>query len=101
MKLRLNNVAYIKRGGAPTGGGRGTRAPSGPEKNTIFSGFLRLNYVICIFEVCFGTFLLCGRTSGATRISFRGGGGSELWERAPQVLRAPVGDTTPWRLAPN
>ena len=34
-------------------------------KNTIFSGFLPLNYVICIFEVCFLCFLLCGRTEEA------------------------------------
>ena len=33
-------------------GGEGPAPPLGPE-NTIFSGFLPLNYVICIFEVCF------------------------------------------------
>ena len=36
--------------GAPTGGGRG---PPWDLKNTMFSGFLPLNYVIWIFEVCF------------------------------------------------
>ena len=36
-----------------THGGRGARAPPWDLKNTIFSGFLPLNYVICIFEVCF------------------------------------------------
>ena len=39
-------------------------------------------------------------TSGATSIFFRGGGGGALGA-GPQVLRAPVGDTTPWRLAPD
>ena len=52
--------------GAPRGGGgRGARPPLGLEKNTIFSGFLPLNYVICIFEVCFLSFLVCGRTEEA------------------------------------
>ena len=36
--------------GAPRGEGPG---PPWYLKNTIFSGFLPLNYVICIFEVCF------------------------------------------------
>ena len=40
-------------------------------------------------------------TSGATSISFRGGGGVGALGAGPQVLRAPVGDTTPWRLAPD
>ena len=40
-------------GPGPTGGGaKGPASPLGP-KNTIFSGFLPLNYVICIFEICF------------------------------------------------
>ena len=30
------------------------------------------------------------RVRGATRISFRGGGGSELWERAPRYYGPPV-----------
>ena len=40
-------------GAHPQGGG--ARGPGIPWdlKNTIFSGFLPLNYVICIFEVCF------------------------------------------------
>ena len=47
--------------GAPT---RGARGPASPRdlKNTIFSGFLPLNYVTCIFEVCFLSLFLCGRT---------------------------------------
>ena len=35
--------------GAPTGGGA---RPPWDRKNTIFSGFLPLNYVICIFASC-------------------------------------------------
>ena len=38
-----------RRQGRTHGGGE---APLGPE-NTIFSGFLPLNFAICIFEVCF------------------------------------------------
>ena len=34
------------------GGGEGPAPPS-DLKNTIYSGFHPLNYVICIFEVCF------------------------------------------------
>ena len=50
--------------GAPTGG-EGP-APLGPEK-IMFSGFLPVNYAICIFEVCF-KLLLCERTEEACRI---------------------------------
>ena len=38
--------------GAPKGG-TGGQPPPWDLKNIIFSGFLPLNYVICIFEVCF------------------------------------------------
>ena len=43
-------------GGAPTG----SEAPPPPWdlKNTIFSGFLPLNYVICIFQVFFKLFVM-------------------------------------------
>ena len=44
---------------------RRTRPPPWDLKNTIFSRFHPLSYVICIFEVCFRNFLLCGRTEGA------------------------------------
>ena len=40
------------------------RGPHWDLKNTIFSVFLLLNYVIYIFEVFF-SFLLCGRTEEA------------------------------------
>ena len=50
--------------GAPRGGVEG-HGPPWDLKNTIFSGFLPLNYVIYIFEVCFLCFLLCGRTEEA------------------------------------
>ena len=46
-----------------THGGGGD--PPWDLKNTIFSGFLPLNYVICIFKICFFSFLLCGRTEEA------------------------------------
>ena len=39
--------------GAPEGRARGPPPPPWDLKNTIFSGFLPLNYVIYIFEVCF------------------------------------------------
>ena len=39
-------------GALPREGPGGPGPPLGPE-NTIFSGFLPLNYVIYIFEVCF------------------------------------------------
>ena len=51
-----------------THGGGGDEGPGPPWdlKNTIFSGFLPLNYVICIFEVCFFlSFLLRGRIEEA------------------------------------
>ena len=51
--------------GAPKGRARGPPPPPWDLKNTIFSGFLPLNYVIYIFEVCFLCFLLCGRTEEA------------------------------------
>ena len=38
--------------GRTYGGARGPGPPWG-LKNTIFSGFLQLNCVICIFEICF------------------------------------------------
>ena len=44
---------------------QGGEGPPWDLKNTIFSGFLPLNYVICIFQVCFLSFLLCGRTEEA------------------------------------
>ena len=50
--------------GRTQGEGPGARPPW-DLKNTIFSGFLPLNYVIYIFEVCFLCFLLCGRTEEA------------------------------------
>ena len=51
-----------------THGGGGARLPPWDLKNTIFSGFLPLNYVICIFEVCFWSFLLSGRTEEACSV---------------------------------
>ena len=46
--------------GASTGGGGGRGPPLGP-KYAIFSWFLPLNYVICIFDFFF-KLLLCERT---------------------------------------
>ena len=53
--------------GLPDSVGRGalTGGPGGPAppwdlKNTIFSGFLPLNYVSYIFEVCFYAFCYVG-----------------------------------------
>ena len=40
-------------GAHPRGGGGERPGPPWDLNNTIFSGFLSLNYVICIFEVCF------------------------------------------------
>ena len=89
------------------GGGRGTVVgpPLGTRKNTIFSGFLSLNYVIRIFsfEVCFFfSFLLCGRTEKACSIiksfpasNLNGGSTGEgvgnvgKPPRIPQCLRRP------------
>ena len=53
--------------GRTQGKGPGFPAPPplGTWKNTAFSGFLPLNYVNHIFEVCFLCFLLCGRTEEA------------------------------------
>ena len=51
-----------KQGRTHRGGGRRPGPPPLEPENTIFSGFLSLNYMICIFEVCFLSFLLCGRT---------------------------------------
>ena len=51
--------------GAPKGRARGARPSPWDLKNTIFSGFPPLNYVIYIFEVCFLCFLLCERTEEA------------------------------------
>ena len=49
--------------------------PRGPApwdlNNTIFSRFLPLNYAICIFEACFFSFLLYGRTEEACRMMIR------------------------------
>ena len=46
-----SGVRSVRRNrGAPTGG---RVRPPWDLKNTIFSEFLPLNYVICIFEVCF------------------------------------------------
>ena len=39
--------------GAHSRGGSGGPGPPCDLKNTIFSGFVPLNYVIYIFEVCF------------------------------------------------
>ena len=49
------------------GGGEGPGPPR-DLKNTTFQGFLPLNYVIFIFEACFLSFLLCGRTEEACRM---------------------------------
>ena len=43
---------FLVRGQGRTQGGEGP-APPWDLKSTIFSGFLPLNSVICIFEVCF------------------------------------------------
>ena len=51
--------------GAPKERARGSPPPPLGLENTIFSGFLPLNYVICISEVCFLCFLLCERTEEA------------------------------------
>ena len=45
---------------APKGRARGARASPWDLKNTIFSGFLPLNYVIYIFEVFFYAFCYVG-----------------------------------------
>ena len=70
---------------APTGG-RGTRPPFEPE-NTIFSGFLPLNYVICIFKVWFFS-ALCGRTEEACsmvnslrKVDFSHPTGHYIWKK--------------------
>ena len=51
--------------GAHPRGGPGGPGPPWDLINTIFSGFLPLNSVIYIFEVCILCFLLCGRTEEA------------------------------------
>ena len=72
-------------------------------KNTIFSGFLPLNYVIYIFDVCFLCFLLCGGTEEACsmvnslrKVDFSHPTGHYTWEkiRPPpleNILGAPLG----------
>ena len=61
----LEGGGVVRGQGRTQGEGPGAAPPPlGPE-NTIFSGFLPLNYVIYIFEVCFLCFLLCGRTEEA------------------------------------
>ena len=51
--------------GAPTGGGGPAPPPWDLKNEKTFSGFLPLNYVICIFEVCFFKLFVCGRTKEA------------------------------------
>ena len=83
-------------------------APGGPGpspwdlKNTIFSGFLPLNYLMYIFEVCFLCFLLCGRTEEACsmvnslrKVDFSHHSGHYTWRKkfAPpleKILGAPL-----------
>ena len=76
--------------GRTQGEGPGARPPPPPcdLKNTIFSGFLPLNYVIYIFEVCFLCFLLCGRTEEAwsmvnslRKVGFSHPTGHYTWEK--------------------
>ena len=64
LKRRTNRGAWTERLQGRTLGARGP-APFGPEKTQFFSGFLPLNCAICIFEVCFLSFLLCGRAEEA------------------------------------
>ena len=45
-------ISVLTRGALTGGGGEGP-GPPWDLKNTIFSGFLPLNYVICIFEAVF------------------------------------------------
>ena len=61
--LEVSSVVIYSQGRTQAGGGGGERgpAPLWDLKNTIFSWFLPLNYVICIFEICFFSFLLYGR----------------------------------------
>ena len=51
--------------GRPQGEGSDGPGPPWDLKITIFSGFLPLNYLIYIFEVCFLCFLVYGRTEEA------------------------------------
>ena len=82
----------------PDGGERGHthgEGPGGPVppwdlKNTIFSGFLPLNNVVYIFEVCFLCFLLCGRTDEACskvnslrKVDFSHPTGHYTWKKSP------------------
>ena len=81
---------------------RGARGP-GPlcdMKNTMFSGFLPLNYVICIFEVCFFKIFLCGRTEEACsmvnslrEVDFLHPTGHYTWKNSPleKIMGAPLG----------
>ena len=57
-------VTESAQSGAHPRGAKGS-SPPWELKNTIFSGFLPLNYVIWIFKVCFWSCLLCGRTEEA------------------------------------
>ena len=76
--------------GAPKGRARGAAPPPWDLKNAIFSGFLPLNYVIYIFEVCFLCFLLCGRTEEACsmvnslrKVDFSHPTGHYTWKNPP------------------
>ena len=71
----------------------GPRVPAPPwdlKKNTIFSGFLPLNYVIWIFKVVFFlSFLLCGRTEEACsmvdslrKVDFSHPTGHSTWKKS-------------------
>ena len=59
---------YEPRGAPMRGGGGEGPAPPWDLKNTLFSGFLPLNYAICILEVWFLSLLLCRRTKEACRM---------------------------------
>ena len=89
---------YLPTQGAPKGMARGAAPPPlGPE-NTIFSGFLPLNYVIYIFEVCFLCFLLCGRTEEACsmvnslrKVDFSHPTGHYTWKKNSDPLEKILG----------
>ena len=75
------------------GGARGLGSPW-DLKNTIFSGFLPLTYVICILEVCFFSVLLYGRTEEACsmvkslrKVDFSHPTGHYTWKKFRPPLR--------------
>ena len=69
IQAPVHHWSHSPAGAHPRGGPGGFAPPPWDLKNTIFSVFLPLNYVIYIFEVCFFLcFLLCLRTEEACSI---------------------------------